>query len=214
LVILITTDSGYWYAFSSQKGSVAYFITIPLRLNDHNFRIDLFLGGMYVENHPPAERKAWKEQAMGIWFRDYTPREINFIMKDTLISHLGIEIMEIGDDFLTARMPVDKRTCQPMGILHGGASVALAETLGSCGANLVIDRDAQYCVGLEINANHIRSVSSGYVTGTARPLHLGKSTQIWEMLIRDGEGNLVCASRMTNAVLNKRERDPELVSEM
>jgi len=147
---------------------------------------------------------AWKETAMGIWYRDYTPEEINFIVKDTLISHLGIEITEIGEDFLTARMPVDRRTCQPMGILHGGASVALAETLGSCGANLVINRDEQYCVGLEINANHIRSVSSGYVIGTARPLHLGKSTQVWEMLIRDEEGALVCASRMTNAVKSKK----------
>lgn len=140
---------------------------------------------------------------MGIWFREYTPQEINFIMRDSLISHLGIEIIEIGEDFLTARMPVDSRTCQPMGILHGGASVALAETLGSCGANLVINRDEQYCVGLEINANHIRSVSSGYVTGVARPLHLGKTTQVWEMLIRDDEGNMVCASRMTNAVMSK-----------
>ncbi len=140
---------------------------------------------------------------MGIWFREHTPREINLILKDTLVSHLGREIVEIGEDSLTARMPVDRRTCQPMGILHGGASVALAETIGSCGANLVIDREEYYCVGLEINANHIRSVSSGYVTGTARPLHLGKSTQVWEMLIRDDEGNLVCASRMTNAVLKR-----------
>jgi 1,4-dihydroxy-2-naphthoyl-CoA hydrolase len=158
---------------------------------------------MYEGKHPPAENKARKEKAMGIWFREYTPREINFIMNNTLISHLGIEIIEIGDDSLTARMPVDSRTCQPMGILHGGASVALAETLGSCGANLVINRDEQYCVGLEINANHLRPVSSGYVTGIARPLHLGKTTQVWEMLIRDGEGNLVCVSRMTNAVKNK-----------
>jgi 1,4-dihydroxy-2-naphthoyl-CoA hydrolase len=142
---------------------------------------------------------------MGIWFRKYTPQEINFILKDTMISHLGIEILEIGEDCLTVRMPVDNRTCQPMGILHGGASVALAETIGSCGANLVIDRDEYYCVGLEINANHIRSVSSGNVTGTARPLHLGKSTQVWEMLIRDEEGNLVCVSRMTNAVLKKEK---------
>ena len=142
---------------------------------------------------------------MSIWFRDYTPQEINFIMRETMITTLGIEITEIGADYLTARMPVDRRTCQPMGILHGGASVALAETIGSCGANLVIDRENYVCVGLEINANHIRSASSGYVIGTARPLHLGKSTQVWEMQIRDEEGGLVCASRMTNAVL-KRER--------
>ncbi len=144
---------------------------------------------------------------MAIWFRDHTPGEVNFIMRETLISHLGIEILEIGEDYLTARMPVDSRTSQPMGILHGGASVALAETLGSCGANLVIDRDEYACVGLEINANHVRSASSGYVVGTARPLHLGKTTQVWEMLIRDEEGNLVCASRMTNAVLKKERRE-------
>jgi 1,4-dihydroxy-2-naphthoyl-CoA hydrolase len=140
---------------------------------------------------------------MGIWFRHYTPGEINGIVKNTLISHLGIEIIELGEDFLKARMPVDERTCQPRGILHGGASVALAETIGSCGANLVIDRDQYFCVGLEINANHIRPVSSGHVVGTARPLHLGRSTQVWEMLIHDAEGNLVCVSRMTNAVLKK-----------
>ncbi len=142
---------------------------------------------------------------MGIWFRNYTAQEINFIVRETLITHLGIEILEIGDDFITARMPVDNRTRQPAGMLHGGASVALAETIGSCGANLVINRDECYCVGLEINANHIRPVSGGYVIGTARPLHLGKSTQVWEMLIRDQEGNLVCASRMTNAVIKKKE---------
>lgn len=143
---------------------------------------------------------------MAIWFRQYTPQELNFIVRETLISHLGIEFMEIGEDFLTARMPVDRRTQQPMGILHGGASVALAETLGSAAATLVIDRNEYSCVGLEINANHIRSVSSGYVIGTARPLHLGRSTQIWEMLIRDEAGNLVCASRMTNAVLKKEPK--------
>ena len=140
---------------------------------------------------------------MSIWFRDYTPQELNHIMKDTLITHLGIDIVEIGDDFLKARMPVDKRTRQPMGILHGGASVVLAETLGSGASNLVLNRDEWYAVGLEINANHVRSVAGGYVTGTARPLHLGKTTQVWEMQIHDEEGNLVCVSRMTNMVLRK-----------
>jgi 1,4-dihydroxy-2-naphthoyl-CoA hydrolase len=142
---------------------------------------------------------------MSIWFRDYTPQELNHIMKDTLITHLGIEIVEIGDDFLKARMPVDKRTRQPMGILHGGASVVLAETLGSGASNLVLNRDEWYAVGLEINANHVRSVAGGYVTGTARPLHLGKTTQVWEMQIHDEEGNLVCVSRMTNMVLRKEK---------
>lgn len=140
---------------------------------------------------------------MAIWFRYYTLQELNQIMDDTLITHVGIEFVEIGDDFLRARMPVDERTRQPMGILHGGASVVLAETLGSAASNLAINRDEFYAVGLEINANHVRSVSSGYVIGTARPLHLGKTTQVWEMQIRDEEGNLVCVSRMTNAVLKK-----------
>lgn len=142
---------------------------------------------------------------MALWFREYTLEELNQIMADTLISHVGIEFVEIGDDFLRARMPVDKRTRQPMGILHGGASVVLAETLGSAASNLAINRDEFYAVGLEINANHIRSVASGYVIGTARPLHLGKSTQVWEMQIRDAEENLVCVSRMTNVVLKKEK---------
>jgi len=142
---------------------------------------------------------------MALWFREYTLKELNQIMADTLISHVGIEFIEIGDDFLRARMPVDQRTRQPMGILHGGASVVLAETLGSAASNLAINRDEFYAVGLEINANHIRSVASGSVIGTARPLHLGKSTQVWEMQIRDEEGKLVCVSRMTNAVLKKEK---------
>jgi 1,4-dihydroxy-2-naphthoyl-CoA hydrolase len=142
---------------------------------------------------------------MAIWFREYTLQELNGIMNDTLISYLGIEIIEIGDDFLKARMPVDRRTRQPMGILHGGASVVLAETLGSGASNLAINRDEFYAVGLEINANHVRPVASGYVIGTARPLHLGKTTQVWEMQIRDEEGNLVCVSRMTNVVLKKEK---------
>ncbi|MHC1697711.1 MAG: hotdog fold thioesterase [Geobacteraceae bacterium] len=142
---------------------------------------------------------------MALWFREYTLEELNQIMADTLISHVGIEFVEIGDDLLRARMPVDQRTRQPMGILHGGASVVLAETLGSAASNLAINRDEYYAVGLEINANHVRPVASGYVIGTARPLHLGKSTQVWEMQIRDEDGNLVCVSRMTNAVLKKEK---------
>ncbi len=142
---------------------------------------------------------------MALWFRDYTLEELNQIMDDTLISHVGIEFVEIGDDFLCARMPVDQRTRQPMGILHGGASVVLAETLGSAASNLAVNRDEFYAVGLEINANHVRSVASGYVIGTARSLHLGKTTQVWEMQIRDEDGNLVCVSRMTNVVLKKEK---------
>lgn len=140
---------------------------------------------------------------MAIWFRDYSPEELNHIVADTLISHVGIEFVEIGEDYLKARMPVDRRTCQPLGILHGGASVVLAETLGSGASNLVIDRNEFYAVGLEINANHVRPATGGYVTGIARALHIGKKTQVWEMRIHDEEGNLVCVSRMTNAVLKK-----------
>jgi 1,4-dihydroxy-2-naphthoyl-CoA hydrolase len=123
---------------------------------------------------------------------------------DNLAAHLGIEFIEIGTDYVRARMPVDERTRQPFGILHGGASVALAETLGSIGASCCIDLSHQYCVGLEINANHVRSVREGYVYGKAKPLHLGKSTQIWEIRITDEADKLVCISRITLAVLDKK----------
>lgn len=121
-----------------------------------------------------------------------------------MIEHIGINITEVGDDFLAGTMPVDHRTVQPMGILHGGASVALAETLGSMAASLVIDPSRQYCVGMDINANHMRSARSGYVKGVARPLHLGSSTQVWSIEIKDEQEKLVCISRLTMAVLTKR----------
>lgn len=121
-----------------------------------------------------------------------------------MIEHIGINITEVGDEFLAGTMPVDHRTVQPMGILHGGASVALAETLGSMAASLVIDPSRQYCVGLDINANHMRSARSGYVKGVARPLHLGSSTQVWSIEIKDEQEKLVCISRLTMAVLTKR----------
>jgi uncharacterized protein (TIGR00369 family) len=121
----------------------------------------------------------------------------------TLIETLGIEFLEIGGDYLVARMPVDRRTLQPAGILHGGASVALAETLGSVGAAHCLDRSRKLGVGLEINANHVRSVADGFVFGTGRPLHLGKTTQLWEILIRDGKDRLVCVSRITLAILDR-----------
>jgi 1,4-dihydroxy-2-naphthoyl-CoA hydrolase len=123
---------------------------------------------------------------------------------NNLAAHLGIEFIEVGTDYVRARMPVDERTCQPFGILHGGASVALAETLGSIGASCCIDLSRQQCVGLEINANHVRSVREGYVYGKATPLHLGKSTQIWEIRITDEADKLVCVSRITLAVLDKK----------
>ena len=120
-----------------------------------------------------------------------------------MVEHIGIEFTEVGDDFLKAKMPVDLRTVQPQGLLHGGASAALAETLGSVAANLCVDHTRRVCVGLEINANHIRSVRNGYVYGQARPFHLGQSTQVWEIEIRDEKQNLVCVSRLTMAVVQR-----------
>lgn len=143
---------------------------------------------------------------MAIW-RDSFPLElVEQHSKNTLISHLGIVFVEAGDDYLVGKMPVDARTHQPAHVLHGGASVALAETLASWAATFVVDREKNYCVGLEINANHVRAVSSGWVIGTARPVHLGRSTQIWEVRIKDESERLVCISRVTMAVLATANR--------
>jgi 1,4-dihydroxy-2-naphthoyl-CoA hydrolase len=141
---------------------------------------------------------------MGIWHRQYTLEELQQRGIGTMVKHLGITFTEIGEDFLKGTMPVDSRTVQPMGILHGGASVALAETLGSLAANYVIDNQKKYCVGLDINANHVRSARKGLVTGTARPLHLGSTTQVWTIEITDEEDRLVCISRLTMAVLDRK----------
>ncbi|MCM2277421.1 MAG: hotdog fold thioesterase [Oligoflexia bacterium] len=140
---------------------------------------------------------------MPIWFRDFTLEEVNRRGKGTMVEHLGIRILEIGDEQLVGNMPVDERTKQPIGLLHGGASVALAETLASTAGNLVVDPANEYCVGLEINANHIGSCREGFVVGKSTPLHLGRTTQIWETRITQGE-RLVCISRMTLAVLKKK----------
>jgi len=140
---------------------------------------------------------------MSIWNKPTTLASISAHTANTAISHLGIEFLEVGDDFLRARVPVDERTRQPYGILHGGVSVVLAETLGSMAA-------ASSCppghrvVGLDINANHIRAASSGWVTGTARPVHIGKSTQVWQIDMVNDEGQLTCVSRITMAVLAPR----------
>lgn len=143
---------------------------------------------------------------MAIW-RDSFPLDlVRQHSQGTLVSHLGIEFIEAGDDYVKARMPVDARTQQPAHMLHGGASVALAETLASWAATFVVDRERSYCVGLEINANHVRAVGSGWVTGTARPVHLGRSTQIWEVRITDEAEMLVCISRVTMAVLDTPNR--------
>jgi len=120
-----------------------------------------------------------------------------------MIEHIGIEFLEIGDDYIKARMPVDHRTIQPLGFLHGGASVALAETLGSVAAYLCVDASQKTCVGLDINANHIRAVTSGFVYGIVRPIHIGGLTQVWEIRITNEQDKLVCISRITMAVLDK-----------
>lgn len=138
-----------------------------------------------------------------IWFRDYSLEGIRKIGMGNMIEHLGIVFTGIGEDWLEATMPVDGRTRQPEGILHGGASVVLAETLGSVAANLTVDPAAFTCVGLEVNANHLRATRDGHVRGTARPLHLGRRTQVWEIQIRNGNDQLVCASRLTVAVVGK-----------
>jgi len=130
--------------------------------------------------------------------------DLNNISRNTLVSHLGIQFTEVGDDFLCATMPVDHRTYQPLGLLHGGASVALAETLGSVAATLCVDQKTQYCVGLEINANHIKSARDGFVKGTVRPIHIGKRTQVWEIKITNPQDELVSISRITMAVIDKR----------
>jgi 1,4-dihydroxy-2-naphthoyl-CoA hydrolase len=136
-----------------------------------------------------------------------TLAQLNGSSKNTLAEQLGIEFVGLGDDHLTARMPVDRRTHQPAGILHGGASVALAETVGSVAAGLCLDPTKKRIVGLEINANHLRPVRSGWVTGVARPLHLGRRTQIWEIRIHNSEDKLVCISRLTVAVTDADELD-------
>lgn len=140
---------------------------------------------------------------MSIWLTPPDLEDMKHRSQNTLVEHVGIEYIAVGDDHITATMPVDERTTQIYGILHGGASVVLAETLGSIGAIHCIDQERQYCVGLDINANHIRSVSAGIVTGTASPVHLGKSTQVWAIRITDENGRLVCISRITMAVLKR-----------
>lgn len=144
---------------------------------------------------------------MAIWFADI-PRLDDVTANHTglLAPHLGIRFTEIGDDFLRATMPVAPHTHQPMGYLHGGASLALAETVGSVAANLVVDRSRQRCLGQEINANHLRPVSDGLVTGTARPFHIGARSHVWSIEIRDPEERLVCVSRLTMAVVDWRPK--------
>ena len=135
--------------------------------------------------------------------QQYTVDQLNKLFNTNMTTHLGIIYTEIGENFISAKMPVDERTQQPFNLLHGGASVVLAESLGSLGANLCVNQKEEHCVGLEINANHIRSVKKGWVYGKSTILHLGKSTQIWETKITDENNKLVCISRLTVAVIKK-----------
>ena len=141
---------------------------------------------------------------MAIFNPGVTLESLNKLSANTMVSHLGIEFTRIGDDFIEAKMPVDARTQQPLGLLHGGASVTLAETLGSVAATCCVNLETQYCVGLDINANHVKSAKRGYVYGITRPIHIGKKTQVWEIRIVNEQNELICISRITMAVIDKR----------
>ena len=142
---------------------------------------------------------------MSIWYNDSIElSKLHSFTRDTMADYLGMEWTEIGDDFLEISMPVNEKTKQPYGILHGGASCVLAETLGSIASAMVIDSDKFYCVGLEINANHIKSVTEGMVTGKCTPLHLGKHTHVWDIKIYDNNRKLICVSRLTVAIIPKK----------
>jgi 1,4-dihydroxy-2-naphthoyl-CoA hydrolase len=143
---------------------------------------------------------------MPIWFnKELSIEDIKPVFKETMGEHIGIEWTEVGEDFIKAKMPVDHRTKQPYGLLHGGASCALAETIGSIASAMVVDHTKFVCVGLEINANHVRSAREGFVTGVATPLHLGANTHVWDIKIYDELEKLVCVSRLTVAVIPRKE---------
>ena len=140
---------------------------------------------------------------MSLWKKTASVELLNAHCLNTAVSHLGIEITEVGGDFLRGRVPVDRRTCQPFGLLHGGVSVVLAETLGSVAANYA-SPEGWRGVGLDINANHLRAATSGWVTGTARPVHIGRTTQVWAIEMVNEAGELTCVSRITMAMLAPR----------
>ncbi|MBC7874979.1 MAG: hotdog fold thioesterase [Ferruginibacter sp.] len=143
---------------------------------------------------------------MSIWFnKELSVEHFAHLGKGTMGEYLGIEWTELGDNFMKARMPVDDRTKQPYGLLHGGASCTLAETIGSVASAMVVDQNRFQCVGLEINANHVHSATSGFVTGIATPLHLGKSTHVWDIKIFDENERMVCISRLTVAIIQRRD---------
>ncbi|MBI34357.1 MAG: esterase [Flavobacteriales bacterium] len=140
-----------------------------------------------------------------MWKSDYSIDQINAMSKSTILDALGIEITEKGDDFLVGKMPVDSRTVQPMRILHGGANVVLAETLGSIASLMIIDPSNEISVGVDVNANHIRSVKSGWVKGVAKPLSIGRKIHVWEIKITDEEERLTCIARLTVSVLPRKK---------
>jgi 1,4-dihydroxy-2-naphthoyl-CoA hydrolase len=137
---------------------------------------------------------------MPLWKQPLSIDVLNAVHVGTAVAHLGFEFLEVGDDFIRARVPVDARTRQPYGLLHGGVSVVLAETLGSCGAAFSCP-EGYRAVGLDINANHLRGATSGWVTGVARPVHIGRTTQVWQIDLSNDAGELTCVSRITMAVL-------------
>jgi uncharacterized protein (TIGR00369 family) len=140
---------------------------------------------------------------LSIWKKPISVEELTRMHDDTAVRQLGIEFLEVGDDFITARVPVDTRTKQPYGLLHGGVSVVLAETLGSCGAAYSCP-EGHRAVGLDINANHLKGATSGWVTGVTRPVHIGRTTQVWQIDMTNDAGELTCVSRITMAVLGPR----------
>jgi len=141
--------------------------------------------------------------SQSIWHGAPTLDAIRERQKNTIDERIGIEITEMGPDFLKGTMPADERTFQPTGRIHGGANVVLAESLGSIGANLMVDNTKSICFGLDINANHIRGVSRGKVTGIAKPLHVGATTHVWEIKIHDDNDKLTCIARLTMAVVRR-----------
>lgn len=140
---------------------------------------------------------------MSIWRTPASVEQLQALSRNTLVDTIKIRVTEIGPDFVRAAMPVNPTTHQPTGVLHGGASVALAETVGSLAANMCVDSRVQMCLGQEINANHLRPVSAGIVTATARPFHIGKRSHVWSIEIRDEQEKLVCISRLTMAVVDR-----------
>ncbi len=141
---------------------------------------------------------------MRVWKKHIDLEELTRSHIDTAVAHLGMEFLEVGDDFIRARVPVDKRTQQPFGLLHGGVSVVLAEALGSCGAHYSCPEGSR-AVGLDINANHLKGATSGWVTGITRPVHIGRSTQVWAIELRNDAGELTCVSRITMAMLQPKQ---------